>query len=45
LKLDRKNNIVYVTDLGGSLYSVGLDDGMKVELVRNDGCYTGIALV
>lgn len=26
------------------LYSVGLDDGRKVELVRNDGCYTGIAL-
>ncbi|KAJ5674210.1 Dehydrogenase multihelical [Penicillium macrosclerotiorum] len=45
LKLDRTNNIVYVADLGGSLYSVGLDDGMKVELVRNDGCYTGITLV
>ncbi|KAJ5432323.1 3-hydroxyacyl-CoA dehydrogenase-like protein LAM1 [Penicillium daleae] len=45
LKLDRANNIMYVADLGGSLYSVGLDDGMKVELVRNDGCYTGITLV
>lgn len=45
LKLDRGNNIVYVADLGGSLYSVGLDGGMKLELVRNDGCYTGITLV
>lgn len=45
LKLDKVNNIVYVADLGGSLYSVSLDDGLKVELVRNDGCYTGITLV
>ena len=45
LKLDRVNNIVYVTDMGGGLYSVSLDDGMKVELVRNDGCFTGITLV
>ncbi|KAJ5707685.1 Dehydrogenase multihelical [Penicillium malachiteum] len=45
LKLDKVNNIVYVTDLGGSLYSVSLEDGLKVELVRNDGCFTGITLV
>lgn len=45
LKLDRANKIVYVADLGGSLYSVSLNDGMKVELLRNDGCYTGLALV
>jgi hypothetical protein len=45
LKLDWASNIVYVADLGGSLYSVGLDEGMKVELVRNDGCYTGVTLV
>jgi hypothetical protein len=45
LKLNRENNVVYVADLGGTLYSVGLDDGRKVELVRNDGCYTGITLV
>ncbi|KAJ5733845.1 Dehydrogenase multihelical [Penicillium malachiteum] len=45
LKLDKVNNIMYVTDLGGSLYSVSLEDGLKVELVRNDGCFTGITLV
>lgn len=45
LKLDKVSDIVYVTDLGGSLYSVSLQDGTRVELVRNDGCYTGITLV
>ncbi|CAG7998345.1 unnamed protein product [Penicillium salamii] len=45
LKLDKVNNIVYVADLGGSLYSVSLDDGVKTELVRNDSCYTGLTLV
>lgn len=44
LKLDKVNNTVYVADLGGSLYSVSLNDGTKVELVRNDGCYTGLTL-
>lgn len=45
LKLDKLNNIVYVTDMGGSLYSVSPDDGLKVELVQNNACYTGITLV
>ncbi|KAF7717740.1 Uncharacterized protein PECH_007689 [Penicillium ucsense] len=45
LKLDRASNIVYVSDLGGSVYSVDLSDGIKVEVVRNNGCYTGITLV
>ncbi|KAJ6151610.1 Dehydrogenase multihelical [Penicillium chermesinum] len=45
LRLDKVNNTVYVADMGGSLYSVSLEDGVKVELIRNDGCYTGIALV
>ena len=45
LKLDKQRNVVYVADLGGSLYSVSLDDGVKRELMRNDGCYTGITLV
>lgn len=45
LKLDKANNIVYVADLGGSLYSVSLEDGVKTELFRNDGCYTGLTLV
>ncbi|KAJ5920636.1 hypothetical protein N7516_011494 [Penicillium verrucosum] len=45
LKLDKASNIVYVADLGGSLYSVSLDDGVKTGVVRNDVCYTGLALV
>lgn len=45
LKLDKVNNTVYVADLGGSLYSISLYDGTKVELLRNDGCYTGLCLV
>lgn len=45
LKLDKVNNIVYVADMGGSLYSVSLDDGVKTELIRNDSCYTGLTLV
>lgn len=45
LTLDKMNNIVYVADMGGSLYSVSLDNGLKVELVRNNACYTGITLV
>ncbi|KAJ5777373.1 Dehydrogenase multihelical [Penicillium odoratum] len=45
LKLDKENNAVIVADLGGSLYSVALKDGLKTELLRNDGCYTGITLV
>jgi DNA-binding beta-propeller fold protein YncE len=45
LKLDKANNIVYVADLGGSLYSVSLEDGVKTEIVRNDACYTGLTIV
>ncbi|KAJ5779100.1 Dehydrogenase multihelical [Penicillium paradoxum] len=45
LKLDKANNVAYVTDLGGSLYSVSLEDGVKTELVSNDGSYTGLTLV
>lgn len=45
LKLDKEKNSVLVADLGGSLYSVSLEDGLKTELLRNDRCYTGITLV
>jgi hypothetical protein len=45
LKLVKVNNTVYVADLGGSLYSVSLNDAKKVELARNDGCYTGLTLI
>ena len=45
LNLDKVNNIVYVADLGGSLYSVSLKDGLKTELVRSDACFTGLTLI
>ncbi|KAJ5762170.1 Dehydrogenase multihelical [Penicillium nucicola] len=45
LKLDKVNDLVYVADMGGSLYSVSLADGVKTELIRNDSCYTGLTLV
>ncbi|KAJ5639012.1 uncharacterized protein N7484_006874 [Penicillium longicatenatum] len=44
-KLDIVNNIVYVAEMRGSLSSVSLDDCMRVELVRNDACFTGLTLV
>ena len=44
LKLE-VNNIVYVADLGGSLYSVSLKDGLRTELVRNDACFSGLTLI
>ncbi|KAJ5912666.1 Dehydrogenase multihelical [Penicillium tannophilum] len=44
LKLDKENNAVFVADLGGSLYSVSLNDGLKTEMLRNDGSYTGVTL-
>lgn len=40
VEVGRVNNIVYVVDMGGILYSVSLNDGMKVELVHNDGRYS-----
>ncbi|KAJ5102005.1 hypothetical protein NUU61_004227 [Penicillium alfredii] len=45
LKLDKENNLIYVVDLGGSIYSVTLNKGVKTLVLRNDGCYTGITLV
>jgi hypothetical protein len=45
LKLDKANGIVYVADTGRSLYSVSPADSAKTELIRNDGRYTGLALV
>lgn len=44
LKLDRKKGVVYVSDLGGCVYRVGLD-GKKRLLFQDDGCYTGLSLV
>lgn len=45
LKLDTVNEIVYVADMGGTLYSVALADGVKTELIQNDSYYTGLTPV
>ncbi|KAL1873682.1 hypothetical protein Plec18167_006199 [Paecilomyces lecythidis] len=45
LKLDTKNGHVYVTDLGGSVYRLGLDGSDKIKIHEDDGCYTGVTLV
>ncbi|GKZ32862.1 hypothetical protein AbraIFM66950_002506 [Aspergillus brasiliensis] len=45
LKLDKKGKKVYVTDLGGSVYSVNLEDGEKKMAWKDEGCYTGVALL
>ena len=44
LKLDRKKGVVYVSDLGGCVYQVGLD-GQKKLLFQDDGRYTGLSLI
>lgn len=47
LKLDVKGNKVWVADLGGSIYRVALDgnnSGKKEVVIRDEGCYTGVAL-
>ena len=44
LKLDPGRRRVFVADLGGSLYSVNVDNGTTTVLHRDDGCYTGIAV-
>lgn len=43
LKLDHEKKVVYVSDLGGSIYQISLD-GQKKVLFQNDGCYTGLTL-
>ncbi|GKZ90253.1 hypothetical protein AnigIFM59636_001933 [Aspergillus niger] len=45
LKVDRKGRKVYVADLGGSMYCVDLQNGEKKVMWRDEGCYTGVALV
>ncbi|KAE8134689.1 hypothetical protein BDV38DRAFT_156985 [Aspergillus pseudotamarii] len=42
IKMDREKQ-VYVTDLGGSVYRV--NDGKKTVIWRDNGCYTGIAIL
>ena len=43
LALDLGRRQAFVADLGGSVYSVNVDSGAKTVLLRDDGCYTGIA--
>ncbi|KAK3367412.1 hypothetical protein B0T24DRAFT_659364 [Lasiosphaeria ovina] len=42
LKLDLKRRQIFVTDLGGSVYSDDVDSGAKTVLHSDDACYTGI---
>jgi hypothetical protein len=46
LKLDLKNQHVYLTDLGGAVYRYTMNGGEKKQLYSGDGqaAFTGIAL-
>jgi 3-hydroxyacyl-CoA dehydrogenase len=44
LALDRENKIAYVSDLLGSLWSVGFNGEGRTQLLADDGNFTGIAL-
>ena len=43
LRLDRQRKAIYVTDLGGAVYRIGLD-GTKSVLYQGECCYTGLAI-
>jgi hypothetical protein len=43
LALDLKNNRLFMTDLGGSLYSANLDGSNKKNLLFAQGNLSGIA--
>ena len=45
LKLNVDNDIIFVTDLAGSLYSVATKDGFKRRLYEDLGACSGICLV
>jgi hypothetical protein len=42
LKLDLGHRQIFVSDLGGSVYSVNVDSGVKTVLFADAGAYTGI---
>jgi 3-hydroxyacyl-CoA dehydrogenase len=44
LKIDTVNRHVYLTDLGGAVYRVGMDGGEKKKIYETDSAYSGIAL-
>jgi 3-hydroxyacyl-CoA dehydrogenase len=44
LKIDTVNRHVYLTDLGGTVYRVGMDGGEKTKIYVTDSAYSGIAL-
>lgn len=45
MSIDWKNQHIYLTDLGGSLYRVDMDGSNKTVLYQDEGCYTGVTLV
>ena len=44
LKLDLQNKRIYVTDLGGCIYSINLSGTEKRKMYADQGAYTGITL-
>lgn len=44
LKLDLARQQVYVTDLGGCVYTVSVDGSEKKTIHSDSGCYTGITM-
>jgi 3-hydroxyacyl-CoA dehydrogenase, C-terminal domain len=44
LRLDTRNRCVYVCDLGGSVYCVGMDGRGKRVVWRSEAAFTGIAV-
>lgn len=42
LKLDLQRKQIFVSDLGGSVYSVDVETGKKTVVHRDEGSYTGI---
>jgi 3-hydroxyacyl-CoA dehydrogenase len=44
LKIDAVNQHIYLTDLGGTVYRMGMDGGDKRKIYETDSAYSGIAL-
>jgi hypothetical protein len=45
LKLDPKNQHIYITDLGGTVYRFDMSGGNKKKVYDTEACFSGISLV
>jgi hypothetical protein len=45
LKLDLKNQHIYITDLGGTVYRSDMSGGNKKKVYDTEACFAGISLV